>query len=80
MNIKIKTMTLLPPAPGKCVVCAVAHSPEEPHNRQSLYYQLRFFQEHGRIPTWDDAMSHCAPAILAAWHDELRKHDVEVAP
>lgn len=39
---------LLPPAPGRCQTCAVAHRPEEPHNRQSFFYQMAFYQQEGR--------------------------------
>ena len=49
---------LMPPRPGVCQVCAVKHDPEQPHNRDSLYYQYRFYAEHKRWPTWADAMSH----------------------
>lgn len=42
---------ILPPPSGKCQECAVDHKPEEPHNRDSLYYQMAFRQKHGRWPT-----------------------------
>jgi hypothetical protein len=74
---EIKLMTLLPPAPGKCPACSTEHDPRDPHNRKSLYYQFRFYQEHERIPTWDDAMAHCAPEVQAAWRAELAKHGEE---
>lgn len=57
---ELKTMTLLPPAPGRCVECASIHDPDQPHNLLSLYYQVKFFQEHGRTPDWNDATAHCA--------------------
>lgn len=62
---------LTPPMPGVCQVCAGIHSPEYPHNIGSLYYQMRFRQEHGRFPTWDDAMKHCAPDVKAKVHAYL---------
>ena len=49
--------------PGTCPECAVAHDPEMPHNRDSLAYQYKFYDQHGRFPTWKDAMAHCTPAI-----------------
>jgi hypothetical protein len=70
---EIKLMTLLPPALGKCPMCSVDHDPDAPHNKQSLYYQFRFYQEHERFPTWDDAMAHCALEVQAAWREELAK-------
>jgi hypothetical protein len=50
-----------------------AHDPAEPHNQQSLYYQMAFRQQHGRWPTWTDAMSHCTPEVQAIWREGLRE-------
>lgn len=64
-------MYLLPPAPDKCQACAVAHDPDEPHNQQSLFYQYWFYGQHGRWPTWADAMAHCDEATRAVWTEHL---------
>lgn len=56
---------------GTCPECAVAHSPEQPHNLYSLCYQYKFYDVHGRWPTWADAMAHCPPEIKAYWRTEL---------
>lgn len=64
-------MTLLPPAPGQCQICAHDHAPDQPHNRYSLYYQMAFHQEHGRWPNWSDAMAHCSPEVQAAWSEAV---------
>lgn len=66
-----RTMMLLPPAPHKCPICAVAHLPQDPHDRGSLYYQMQFFRKHGRYPTWADAMAHCDEETKQAWRNEL---------
>lgn len=50
---------------GTCPMCAVKHDPEMPHNQQSLAYQYKFYDEHGRWPTWHDAMEHCSKEIKA---------------
>lgn len=65
---------LLPPHPDACQVCArnPPHAPEEPHNAQSLFYQYAFYREHGRWPTWQDAVAHCSPDVRARWERELR--------
>lgn len=77
---QIKTFTtMLPAAPGKCPECATAHPPEQPHNRQSLFYQYRYHQQHGRFPTWSDAMSHCTPETQAAWREALRENGIEIS-
>lgn len=70
----VKTETaqfqILPPPPGCCAVCGVKHDPREPH-MQSLYYQYAFHGEHGRWPTWADAIAHCSPEMQTAWKAEL---------
>lgn len=81
MSVKVKEfgiedMTILPPGPGKCPVCATAHAPEVPHNRDSLYYQMSFRQKHGRFPTWADAMSHCTEEVKAAWTEALSSRGI----
>jgi len=73
-----KNFTLLPPAPGHCPVCAVAHEPEQPHNSDSLFYQLNFYHEHNRWPTWADAMAHCTPETKAAWVKGLAERGINV--
>lgn len=65
--------TMLPAAAGTCPECAVTHELEEAHNKQSLFYQMRFRSQRGRFPTWKDAIAHCAPGVRALWEQELRK-------
>lgn len=67
-------MYVLPGAPGSCPECFVVHEPHLPHNQQSLSYHVKFFAEHGRYPTWTDAMAHCVPELRADW----RKHLIEL--
>ena len=62
-----------PPPPGKCSVCAADHAPDQPHDAQSLYYQYAFYADHGRWPTWADAISHCSPETQAMWKHELQR-------
>jgi hypothetical protein len=64
---------LLPPPPGCCQTCAVQHEPGEPHNQQSFYYKFVFYYQHGREPTWADAMDHCTDEVKALWTAELAK-------
>jgi hypothetical protein len=64
-------MMLLPPARDTCPICATAHSANDPHNNQSLYYQYRFYHARGRWPTWADAIAHCTSQIQAAWKHQL---------
>lgn len=71
-------MFLLPPPSDKCQICAVDHSPKLPHNAQSLFYQVRFNMEHGRAPTWQDAMAHCDEAMRAAWTQGLKDLGVDI--
>lgn len=64
--------------PGTCPECAVTHDPDQPHNQQSLAYQYKFYDEHGRWPTWADAMVHCPDHIKQFWIEELAKCGVVV--
>ena len=69
---------LLPPKADVCQQCAVKHPPEHPHNQQSLYWQYWFWGQHGRWPTWADAMEHGTPDMKAFWVTELAKHNITV--
>ncbi len=67
-------MSLLPcKKEGVCQECAVDHPLEAPHNQQSLYYQYKFRGEHGRWPTWADAIAHCDEATREMWKTELTR-------
>lgn len=68
-------MMLLPPAPGTCPECAVKHEDDQAHNKQSLYYQYKFRGDHGRWPTWRDAIAHCSSELREFWEAELRKEN-----
>lgn len=63
--------------PGTCPMCAVAHSQDLPHNRDSLTYQYKFYDEHGRWPTWEDAMEHCTDEMKAQWRRALAQRGVD---
>lgn len=71
-------MTLLPPSADVCQQCSVKHEPEMPHNQDSLYWQYNFYFEHGRWPTWADALTHCTPQMRDIWIRELAKRGIEV--
>lgn len=63
---------------GTCPMCAVMHDADAPHNRDSLTYQYKFYNENGWWPTWADAMAHCAPEVKEAWTRELTKLGVNI--
>jgi hypothetical protein len=73
---------LMPNAPGTCDWCAVDHPPELPHDKQSLYYQMKFKAIKGRWPTWTDAMEHCTEEVKAvareAVIDVLTRHGLPI--
>ena len=46
-EIPFENVMILPPKPGVCRECAVDHKPDQPHNRDSLYYQMKFRQNTG---------------------------------
>jgi len=74
----IGSFAMLPAPPDTCQECAVKHNPNMPHDRNSLFYQYKFYNEHGRWPTWDDAMAHCSEGMKVIWRKELRKLGVEI--
>lgn len=71
------SMMLLPPPKDKCQICAGDHLPEEPHNAQSLFYQIKFNMENSRGANWIDATAHCTPELKAMWREELIKMGVD---
>ena len=72
-------ITMLKKTPeGTCPECATVHDPRYPHNKDSLAYQYKFYDQHGRWPTWKDAMAHCDEAMKEAWIELLREKEVEV--
>lgn len=64
---------MMPAKEGHCQVCAVKHSPEQPHNAQSLPYAMWFQSTYGRGVTWADAIAHCSPEIKKAWEAKLKE-------
>lgn len=72
-------MVLLGKTPeGTCPECAVQHDPKQPHNRDSPTYQYKFYDKHGRWPTWADAMEHCSEEVKEFWTQALRERGVKV--
>lgn len=77
-EVPFENVMILPPKPGVCQICAVDHKPDQPHNRDSLYYQMKFRQKNGRFPTWADAMAHCEEHVKKIWIDALAERGVIV--
>ena len=69
-------LTLLPPAKGLCPECAIRHDECQPHNAQSLYYAFNL--QHGRSPTWADAMRHCSEEVKASWTRYLEGLGIDI--
>lgn len=67
-----------PVLPGACKQCGTMHDPEEPHDRDSLYYKNKFFKKHKRFPTWNDAMEHCTEPVREAYIKRLEKRGIYV--
>jgi len=74
------SVTMLPPPAGCCQECGVEHDPPAPHNRDSIFYQMNFRRQHGRWPTWADAIAHCDDRIKADLKDLLEKEGVWSEP
>jgi len=65
-------------ASGACQECAVKHDPKMPHNQQSLFWQYKFYNKHGRWPKWEDAMAHCTDEMKECWREALRERGVAI--
>ena len=74
----LSPFTLMPAKPGTCPECATAHDPKRPHDRGSLYYRYHFYNEHGRWPTWEDAMAHCTDEVRRAWTEALKEYGIDI--
>lgn len=73
-------MTLLPPAPHVCQVCARDHGPHEAHDGLSLFYGTRFMLVYGRSPTWADAVHHLPKDIRSLWRTALEEQNAWTEP
>ena len=71
---------LLPTKDGTCEVCGREHASDQPHDKDSLYYQMRFQATYGRGAQWSDAVAHCPPDVRAFWKGELEKYGVWSEP
>lgn len=71
-------MTLLPPKPCVCQLCAVDHHPSAPHDQTSLHYRKWFYEHNRRLPTWADAMAHCSDNTKEDWTEALKTRGIEV--
>lgn len=71
-------MTMLRIKPGTCPECGVKHDPEQPHKQQSLAYQYKFYDQHGRWPTWVDALAHCPDDIKDFWCKALAERGIKI--
>ena len=69
-----RKMNLLPPPADACQICATRHEPGMPHNCDSLYYQVSFFNQNNRYPTWGDAMAHCTDEIKQITIETLQEY------
>lgn len=76
----VKEFKLLRPPmkEGQCAECAVFHTPDQPHNQLSLFWQYSFMEKNGRWPTWADALKHCTDEVRAFWVAALAEKGVIV--
>jgi len=73
-------LMLMPCKPGVCQECARDHTPDNPHDAQSMYYQYKFYAQHHRWPTWKDAIAHCSEEIRTLWEQALRERGAWTEP
>lgn len=72
--------TMLPSIakPGQCIECGAYHAEDQPHNKDSLRYQYRFYDAHGRWASWLDAMAHCTEEVQSQWKAALKEAGVSI--
>lgn len=71
-------MVIPAPKDGACRICGEIHGRGEAHNRDSLLYQHKFRMNHGRYPTWEDAMEHCSLTVKKRFCERLKRNGIEV--
>ncbi len=74
---RINMMFLLS-SPDRCEECDRDHEPAHPHNMDSPNYAKWFFAQHGRYPTWADAMGHCPEHEKEAWAWALNALEIDL--
>ena len=71
-------INLLKSPPDTCPECAVVHDPQQPHNRDSLYYQYEFL----RCPWMLPDLGRCDGTLLTRSQgsvaEELKKRGIEI--
>lgn len=77
-KVEIKKLHLLPcKTKGVCKECSTEHEDWEPHNL-CMYYQYKFHAEHGRFPTWADAIAHCSEEVQQTTIACLKEHGIVI--
>lgn len=70
---RVGDFNLLPAPADCCQDCGRKHEKEQPHDATALFYKYSFYADHGRWPTWKDAVAHCTPELQLRWKEELVK-------
>ena len=68
---------LLPPHPDTCQECGRMHDAHEAHDKNSLFYQVKFRMEKGRFPSWEDACAHLSEGDRKKWMDAIARIGME---
>jgi len=76
--VPVSAWKLLAPNPEACQTCGAYHSPVEPHNPESLYWQTARNIAGAPAPTWVDALAHVKDPLRQAWVDALAQRGVSV--
>lgn len=67
MPDELSQMPVPPRAAGTCDECGANHSFGTPHKWGADRYMATFFNKHGVLPTWGDAIAHCREDIRNNW-------------
>jgi hypothetical protein len=58
---------ILKPGEEMCQTCGVRHEENEPHDANSLYWNLHNELRNLPEPTWSDAIAHCDQDTQKHW-------------
>ncbi len=73
----MEEIKITPPGGKTCRICATNHDPQDPHDRDSLYYQNWFRKRFKRFPTWNDAMAHCSDMTKVCFTEKLIRRGID---
>jgi hypothetical protein len=73
MRKRKSNLILFPLSSDVCQECGWPHESIYPHFLASNYYQMKFYDENDRAPTWEDALAHCPESMKEGWRASMAR-------